>query len=228
MLTGFFIMAKRFIDTGLFDDSWFMDLPKDCKLLWIYLITKCDHAGIIEFNSKLWQFQTGIKSIETVIKGLSNRLVTVNENYFFIPKFLFYQYPNFPNSKVRAQESAIKILIKYKLFNEENQTVIKPLTKGYVYDNDNGSDNDNDKKVIYFKKFAHLKITNEDNKKLVDKFGEKKVNDIYKKIENYRKNTNYKSLYLTALDWLKKDKPKNKKYETPKDQSTDFSDIKQS
>ena len=103
-------MAKRFIDTGLFDDSWFMDLSKDAKLLWIYLITKCNHAGIIEFNSKLWQFQTGIKSIDTVIKQLSNRLVSVKEQYFFIPKFLYYQYPNFPNSNVKAQKSAINIL----------------------------------------------------------------------------------------------------------------------
>lgn len=204
-------MAKRFIDTGLFEDAWFLDLSKDCKLLWVYLITKCDHAGIIEFNTKLWQFHTGIKGIETVIKGLANRLVRVKESYFFIPKFLEYQYPGFPNSRVRAQISAIKILIKFNLFDEEKQTLIKPLAKGYVYEHGNGYDNGNGKKEKYFKKFAHLKITESDNKKLVDKFGETRVNEIYTKIENYRKNTNYKSLYLTALDWLKRDKETAKK-----------------
>jgi hypothetical protein len=225
-------MAKRFIDTGLFEDAWFLDLSKDCKLLWVYLITKCDHAGIIEFNPKLWQFHTGIKGIETVIKGLTNRLIRVNESYFFIPKFLSYQYPGFPNSKVRAQISAIKILIKFNLFDEEKETLIKPLTKGYVYDNGNGYDNDNgndNKENNIHLKFAHLKITKEDHKKLCDEFGEDKVNNIYLDIKNYRKNTNYKDLYLTALKWIKKDKEtKNNNYATQKDQSTDWSDIKKS
>jgi hypothetical protein len=223
-------MAKRFIDTGLFEDTWFMELSKDCKLFWVYLFTKCDHAGIIEYNPKLWQFHTGIKSIETVIKGLTNRLVRVNETYFFIPKFLFYQYPDFPNSKVRAQNSAIKILIKFNLFDEEKETLNKPLTKGYVYEHGHEYDNDNghDKEEKYYLKFAHLKITNENHNKLVNKFGLKKVEQIYLDIKNYRKNTNYKDLYLTSLKWLNKEKSKNNNYVPQKDQSTDWSDIEKS
>ena len=32
-------MAKRFIDTEMFDDGWFMKLPINIKLGYIYLIT---------------------------------------------------------------------------------------------------------------------------------------------------------------------------------------------
>lgn len=122
-------MAKRFIDTGLFDDQWFMNLSKDAKLLWIYLITKCDHAGIIEANEKLIEFQTGIESFQTVGKELGRRLFFIYENYYFIPKYIEFQYPNFPNSRVRQQESAIKILVKFGLFDEKKEafiTVVNP------------------------------------------------------------------------------------------------------
>lgn len=125
-------MAKRFIDTGLFDDQWFMNLSKDAKLLWIYLITKCDHAGIIEINERLIEFQTGIKSFKTTGAELGNRLYFVRESYYFIPKYIDFQYPNFPNSRVRQQESAIKILVKYGLFDESKETFNKDIANPSV------------------------------------------------------------------------------------------------
>ena len=109
-------MAKRFIDTELFDDPWFMELEKDAKILWVYLITKCNHAGIIDVNTKLVEFQAGIKSYERVSKQLGNRLIFLRDNYYFIPKFLEFQYPDFPRSNVRQQQGAIKILESFGIF----------------------------------------------------------------------------------------------------------------
>jgi len=159
-------MAKRFIDTGLFDDAWFMELSVSGKLLWIYLITKCNHAGIIEMNKRLIQFQTGIKSLDTVIKELDNRLVTVKENplILFIPKYIFFQYPNFPQSNVKQQYSAIQILLKYGLYNEENLTLSKELPNSYDNDNDNVVLKGDEKKslttVEFYKK--ELELSNQD------------------------------------------------------------------
>lgn len=145
-------MSKRFIDTGLFDDDWFMELSKDAKILWLYFITKCDHAGMIKLNPKLCKVQTDIKELETVIKQLSNRLVTVSEHLYFIPKFIDFQYPGFPNSKVRSQISAITILKKHGLIDEENLTLIKGLNNSYEqeheHDIDNGNDNGKEKKPL--------------------------------------------------------------------------------
>ena len=61
-------MSKRFIDTGLFDDPWFMDLSKEAKILWMYFITKCDHAGLLHLNNKLCIVQTGTKDLDKIIK----------------------------------------------------------------------------------------------------------------------------------------------------------------
>lgn len=116
-------MAKRFFDTGLFDDPWFMDLSKDGKIAWMYLLTKCDHAGIISINEKLFKVMTGINSWSTVAEELGNRLVRLRDNYYFIPKFIYFQYPDFPKSKVNQQNGAIKRLQEFGLFDEENLTL---------------------------------------------------------------------------------------------------------
>jgi len=134
-------MAKRFIDTALFDDEWFMELSKEGKLFWIYAMTKCDHAGILQLNEKLCKFQTGIKNIETVKEELGNRIIILRQPYLFIPKFLFYQYPNFPHSNAKAQKSAIEILTKFELFDKGSLTLKQGL--GNNYGNGNGTDNGN-------------------------------------------------------------------------------------
>jgi len=136
-------MAKRFIDTGLFEDPWFMGLKKDAKILWIYLITKCDHAGIYEKNESLCKFQTGIDNFNETLKQLTNRCLTVNERYIFMPKFLNYQYPNFPNSEVRAQYSAIERLKKLDLIQTDENGLIT-LSKGLVNSYGHGTGNEPD------------------------------------------------------------------------------------
>jgi len=149
----FSAMSKRFIDTELFDDEWFMELPKDCKIGFIYYITKCNHAGILDLNKKLFEFQTGVKW-NAVHKGLGNRLITVREGLFFMPKYLDYQYPNFPNSNVKQQQSAIAILSDLGLMKDEKLMVEQGLSNSYDNDNDNdnedvngnGSENKNPKK----------------------------------------------------------------------------------
>jgi hypothetical protein len=182
-------MAKRFIDTGIFDDPWFMDLSLSGKVFWLYCITKCDHAGILELNEKLCQFQTGIKDIQSVIKGLGNRLIMVKEQYYFIPKFLEYQYPNFPNSNVRQQESAIKILSSFGLFNIEEQTLSKGLINSYDNVSVSDSGNESGKGVIRGK--CLLRTSGVNVKDVEDAFN--KTDDI--------KNADYKYYFNTAMDW---------------------------
>jgi hypothetical protein len=136
-------MSKRFIDTNLFNDEWFMELSKDAKLFFIYYITNCDHAGILKLNKKLFEFQAQVNDVDKVIKELGNCIVTVKNGVYFMPKYIKFQYPDFPKSNVKQQDGALKILISYGLFDEENNKLLTVKQElGNSYDND--SDNDID------------------------------------------------------------------------------------
>lgn len=60
-----------------------------------------------------------------------------------------------------------------------------------------------------YKKFAHLKLSTNDFEKLKASYSQQQIDGILTKIENYRQNTRYKSLYLTAKDWLKREHKKD-------------------
>ena len=195
-------MSKRFIDTGLFDDDWFMDLSKDAKLLWVYFITKCDHAGILKLNEKLCKVQTDIKDLNLIIKQLGNRLVTVSEHLFFIPKYIDFQYPGFPNSKVRQQQSAVDILVKHGLFDKEKLTLNIQLDNCYV--NDNVNDNDNvggvgGKINIPFNQFWDLYNKKVGNKNKCEKKWDKLSDEIRQKIIDTL------PIFISKIMLLKKD-----------------------
>lgn len=66
--------------------------------------------------------------------------------------------------------------------------------------------NKNNNSANIFLKFDHLSITKSDHEKLIEEFGENSVLDIYNRIRNYNGNKKYKSLYLTANNWLRNSK----------------------
>jgi hypothetical protein len=126
-------MALRFITTELFEDAWFMDLPAKYKLFWIYLITRCDHSGIWQVNWKLAQFYTGDNLEPTeVLRLMKNRIVEIDSGkYWFIPKFIQFQYKGEINESNPAHYKIIDNIKKYNLldFLEKTQ-IIKGAKKG--------------------------------------------------------------------------------------------------
>lgn len=157
-------MAKRFISTELFNDVWFQELSKDGKLFFIYFITTCDHAGVLRLNRKLFTFQTEIDDINSCLTELKSVLIDVKNDVYCMPKFLAFQYPGFPKSKVKQQEGALKILAQYNLIEiiekklKTSLTLTKELNNSYVNDNDN--DNVNKINFEIFQKFFNEKCGN--------------------------------------------------------------------
>ena len=127
----------------MFNDEWFMDLSPEAKLLYVYFITTCDHAGIVDINWKLAEFLTKIKDLgkryKTLIKEFGDRFVYLEKSYYFLPKFIWFQYPGFPKSNVNQQQGAIRRLKEFDLYDEESQTLNKELVTYYT--NMNSVDN---------------------------------------------------------------------------------------
>ena len=56
-----------------------------------------------------------------------------------------------------------------------------------------------------FRKIQHLKLSDDEYKKLVAGYGEGRVDQILEAMQNYAKLKNYTSAYLTARKWLKRE-----------------------
>lgn len=137
-------MAKRLTDSEKWKDAWFMDLPSKYKLFWIYLLDECNHAGIWKVNFKVATFYIGEHLEHSEVKRiLKDRIEILSDEYWFINKFIKYQYKcdiQELNPKNKAHLSAIKILNEYEIF--------KPLTSPLLGVKDKDKDNINNKKKI--------------------------------------------------------------------------------
>ena len=62
-----------------------------------------------------------------------------------------------------------------------------------------------------YRAFAHLKISVKEFDKLNVNYTKEQIDGILDAIENHKNNKNYKSLYLTANNWIKKEPKRTKK-----------------
>lgn len=108
-------MAKRFTDSNKFSDVWYRKLPLLQKVIWEFLLAECNHAGILtNFDFELASFKIGTNINETDLEMFNDRLIFINENTLFIPKFLNFQYGKF-NEKNRVHLNVLKELDRYNI-----------------------------------------------------------------------------------------------------------------
>ena len=105
-------MAKRFLDSSLFEKRWFRKLPSNIKLFYFYMLTKCDHAGMYDVDLELAEFQIGMEiDKDNILKYIGEHIEIIKDDKWFIKKFPEFQY-GVLNPKVKAHASVIKILEK--------------------------------------------------------------------------------------------------------------------
>ena len=87
-------MAKRFIDTKIWDKAWFRRLTPKNKLFWIYLLTKCDHAGIWDADWEAAEFLIGEwVNYDELPPEITDKMEYIKgDDQYFIPKFVEFQY----------------------------------------------------------------------------------------------------------------------------------------
>lgn len=110
-------MAKRFTDTSKWKKRFFRELPNEYKLLYLYILDNCDHAGIWEVDFDEVELKIGIKfNPDEALNKLDNRAIPFhNGDRWFMPKFISFQYGDELKMNVKAQWSAIQLIRKYKL-----------------------------------------------------------------------------------------------------------------
>jgi len=120
-------MAKRFIDTDIFKKRFMRDLSSEYKLLWLYILNDCNHAGIWEVDFEVAGIRTGCNiDVAKALEYFKSKIIVIgNENEkWFIPSFIEFQYGEL-NENNRAHNSVLQILNKYKI--KINKGHISPL-----------------------------------------------------------------------------------------------------
>lgn len=141
-------MAKRQTDTEKWSDPWFSELSKDGKLLWLWLVDNCNHAGIWKVHFKDMRYFTGSDHSDDQIKELFNdRYHEFRPGKWFIPKFLLFQYPKGLNSNKPAIISVREQIILNGLIDivhKElgNDYLIIKNDSGIIKDKNNNKSND--------------------------------------------------------------------------------------
>ena len=108
-------MAKRMTDTDKWKKRFLKDLNYANKLLWLYMLDDCNHAGIWDIDLEVASIRIGLDvDIDDLLKFGDKIVVFDNNEKVFIPAFIDFQYGELnPNSNVH--KSVISLLQKYNL-----------------------------------------------------------------------------------------------------------------
>jgi hypothetical protein len=228
-------MAKyRAVYQKIWKDPDFQAYSPESKLVFIYLITNesTTESGIYPITIATISNETGVGS-ETVSQQLANGFKNVaydiTNHVIFIKKFRVYNAGGKPTLIARSIVNDFKLtrnsplwsefITLYPEFEPEILTVGKPLangsgkirtkgnpsTKGNPNTNPKGKGNEPLQNS--YGEFKNVFLTDEEHKKLVERFGEA---DAEKRIENLSqgmasKGYRYKSHYATILSWKRRE-----------------------
>lgn len=137
-------MAKRFHDTEIWKQDWFLELPYEYMLLWFYIKDTCDHAGIWKPNKRFIEFISGktidLKKAIELFNGNKGRLEILPNGRWLIPDFISFQYGHKLNPENRVHASILEVLKT----NGVNLTSIRGLieVRQGVKDKDKDKDKD--------------------------------------------------------------------------------------
>ena len=93
--------------------------------------------------------------------------------------------------------------------NPKNNQQNNPRTTQETRQIESKSKSKRESKIKIYKKFAHLSMTFDEFEKLNKTYTKTQIDEVLLNIQNYRQNTKYRSLYLTASNWLKRDAKKS-------------------
>lgn len=196
-MEGWVKLHRKFLEWEWYDKS-------ETVHLFLHCLLKANHKNK-NYRGKIVNRGSFLTSRELLSKelGLSERQIRTSLNRLKLTKELTIK------SSRQGTEIHIVNYSKYQIqSNKESNS--RPTTDQQQTSNNN----DNNENKVY-RSFAHLTMSISEFEKLEVNYTKEQINGVCDAIQNFKKNTNYKSLYLTAKNWLKKEQTK-KEVETSK------------
>jgi hypothetical protein len=202
-------MSKRFTASEKWEDPWFCNLSIKEQMFWIYILDKCNHAGIWKVNWKLVCFH--IKGFRYNPEHYKDRIKEITPEKWFIPKFVNFQYGSL-NPSNRAHSSVITLLEKEGASKELASPMLgakdKDKDKDKVKDKDKGSTKSRYLEFVYLEPKEYEKLQHSLGGGL-DGYIER-LNGYIGQIGETTARVKYVSHYHTILNWARKDKLEGK------------------
>jgi len=84
------------------------------------MLDECDNAGLIELDLEIAEVLTGFPyTIADVRETYKNRLFQITEDVWFIPKFIYFQYPKGLSNTDNVTKNVVNKLQKYSLLTKD-------------------------------------------------------------------------------------------------------------
>lgn len=142
-------MTLRFTEREKFRDKWYMSLSPTYKCVWEYILSECDHAGILEFNLKMMSLQIGAEITIEDLKYFERcgKIQFIQKDVIFVPNFVLFQQrlSSFEqlNSRNRCHKSILERFEKYKISTMGSSLDGASKHLGWGYSNSNSKSNSN-------------------------------------------------------------------------------------
>lgn len=138
-------MARRFTDTDKWQDDWFLSLSNDWRIINQYSLDRCSSAGLLKRNFKMLNFCCNTNITEKQYQEVFKNRAFIFGDFYFLPKFLKYQYPKGLNSNKPAIISVRNELFSYPFFDSLILIIRQSLGNDYLIIKD--KDKDKDKEI---------------------------------------------------------------------------------
>ena len=121
------LMAKRFVDTDMFRKPMVRTLQPRFKLLWLYLLCECDHAGVWDVELDVAGMRLGFDMEEQkCLDAFGSAIVPFDGGKkWWLPDFVRFQYGEL-NPLNRVHASVINVLSRYEK-ELQKEGAYKPL-----------------------------------------------------------------------------------------------------
>lgn len=186
--------------------NWAFDNPERIKpihyAIYFFSIEHCNRLGWKDkfgLPSQMVMEAIGIKNWRTYSAGLNDlvsfgfvKMIETSKNQYSSNIIAIVKNTKAPT---KAPTKALdKALAKHSQSTVSIDKQLNNITSNIV-----------EPQKTTYRKFAHLSLSTENLDKLELIYHKSDIDNILDKIENYAKNKSYTSLYLTALNWLKRD-----------------------
>lgn len=135
---------KRFFDTEMVLRPWFRALNPRLKCLWLFMVSRCDMAGVIDMDWGLASFAIGQDVTPDDMPAMNGNAVSIGKNKIMLPGFIPFQYGEL-NDKSPVHKGVFKVLESHGLEYPFKSQDGNRLLIGYQNPIDSTKDKDKDK-----------------------------------------------------------------------------------